>query len=101
METIGSIKEDLDIEKRISVTPETVKKFNGLDFAINLEQNYSEHLKINDEEYKSHGARFSVSKKEVLEQSNIILKVNCPSLEEVNLIKNKSVLIGQFDPNFN
>jgi len=101
METIGSVKEDLDLEKRISVTPETVKKFNGFDFSINLEQNYSKHLNINDEEYKSNGAKFSFSKKEVLEQSSIILKVNCPSLEEVDLIKNESILIGQFDLNQN
>ena len=101
METIGSVKEDLDFEKRISVTPETVKKFSSFDFSINLEQNYSKHLNINDEEYKSNGAKFSSSKKEVLEQSSIILKVNCPSLEEVDLIKNESILIGQFEPNQN
>ena len=27
MKIIGSVKEDLDTEKRISITPETVKKF--------------------------------------------------------------------------
>ena len=34
----------------------------------------------------------------MLEKSEIILKVNCPSNDEINLIKNKSILIGQFDP---
>jgi NAD(P) transhydrogenase subunit alpha len=34
----------------------------------------------------------------VLEKSEIILKVNCPSNDEINSIKNKSILIGQFDP---
>ena len=39
------------------------------------------------------------SAKEVLEKSEIILKVNCPkSNDEINLIKDKSILIGQFDP---
>jgi len=34
----------------------------------------------------------------VLEKSEIILKCNCPSNDEINSIKNKSILIGQFDP---
>ena len=39
MEVIGSVKEDLHIEKRISVTPESVKKLISLGFSINLEKN--------------------------------------------------------------
>ena len=44
MKIIGSIKEDLEIEKRISITPETVKKFISLGFSVNLEKKYAEHL---------------------------------------------------------
>ena len=57
----------------------------------------AEHLGIADEEYKNKGANFYNSAKEVLEKSEIILKVNCPSNDEINLIKDKSILIGQFD----
>ena len=32
MKTIGSVKEDLAIEKRVSLTPETIKKFTSLKF---------------------------------------------------------------------
>ena len=98
MKIIGSVIEDLTTEKRISITPETVKKFIELNFSILLEKKYGEHLDINDEEYKNKGANFSDSAKEVLEKSEIILKVNCPLNDEINLIKNKSILIGQFDP---
>jgi H+-translocating NAD(P) transhydrogenase subunit alpha len=98
MKVIGSVKEDLSLEKRISITPETTKKFIGLGFTINLEKNYAEHLGLNDKEYEINGAKLIDSKKDVLEKSEIILKVNFPSEDEVNLIKNKSILIGQFDP---
>ena len=37
----------------------------------------------------------------MLEKSEIILKVNCPSKDEISLIKNKSILIAQFDPSMN
>ena len=101
MKNVGSVKEDLNIEKRISITPETVKKFTRLGFIVNLEKNYAEHIGINDEEYKNSGANLISSKEGVLEKSDIILKVNCPSKDEVNLIKNKSVVVGQFDLNNN
>ena len=34
MKVIGSVKEDFEIEKRISITPETVKKFVNLEFRV-------------------------------------------------------------------
>ncbi len=98
MKIIGSVKEDLAVEKRISITPETVKKLIDLKFSVFLEKNYGDHLGIADEEFKNKGANLYGSTKEVLEKSEIILKVNCPSSEQINAIKNKSILIGQFDP---
>ena len=101
MKIVGSVKEDLAVEKRISITPETVKKFTGLNFSVFLEKNYGQHLGITDEEYKNNGANLYSSAKEVLEKSEIILKVNCPPDDEANLIKDKCILIGQFDSTSN
>jgi len=98
MKIIGSVKEDLAVEKRISITPETIKKFTDLKFSVFLEKNYAVHLGITDEEYKNKGANLYNSAKEVLEKSEVILKVNCLSNDEINSIKDKSILIGQFDP---
>jgi len=98
MNIIGSVKEDLAVEKRIAITPESIKKFTDLNISVFLEKNYGEHLGITDEDYINKGASLESSAKEVLEKSEIILKVNCPSNDEINSIKNKSILIGQFDP---
>ena len=97
MNTIGSVKGDLNIEKRISITIETVKKFSSLGFSINIEKNYAKHLGIGDEEYQRAGAILNNTKKEVFEKSDIILNVNCPLADDIDLIKNKSILISQFD----
>jgi H+-translocating NAD(P) transhydrogenase subunit alpha len=97
MKIIGSAKEDLTQEKRISITPETVKKFVRLNFSVFLEKNYGDHLGITDKEYTDNGANIKSSLKEVLEKSDIILKVNYPTMDEINLLKNKSILIGQFE----
>ncbi len=101
MKIIGSVKEDLSFEKRVSVTPETAKKFTDLGFSVNLEKKYAEHIGISDEDYKKNGANINFSRKEIYEKSEIILKVNFLSDEEVGLIKSKSIFIAQFDPNFN
>jgi len=97
MKVVGSVKENLDSEKRISITPETTKKLIDLKFNVFLEKNYGNHLGIVEEEYKKQGATFLSSTKEVLEKSDIILKVNYPSNEDINSIREKSILIGQFD----
>ena len=98
MKSIGSVKENLDSEKRISITPETTKKLIDLKFNVFLEKDYASHLGITAEEYKTQGATLLSSAKEVLEKSEVILKVNYPSDEDTNSIKDKSILIGQFDP---
>ena len=100
MITIGSVKEDLTNEKRISITPEIVKKFTNQGLSINLEKSYAEHLGISDGEFKTNGANINITKEEVFKKSDVILKVNEPISDEFNLIKEKSLLIGQFDPNF-
>ena len=97
MKIIGSVKEDLNTEKRISITPETTKKFADSKFSIFLEKNYGEHLGISDKEYVNKGANFFSSAKEVIDKSDIILKVNSLSDDLVSTIKSKTIIIGQFD----
>ena len=55
---VASIKEDINLEKRISVTPETAKNLISIGLNINLEKNYAVHLGINDEDYKNCGVNF-------------------------------------------
>tara|TARA_Y100000590_G_scaffold386994_1_gene460191 strand:+ start:866 stop:1966 length:1101 start_codon:yes stop_codon:yes gene_type:complete len=98
MKNIGSVKEDLSAEKRISITPETVKQFVNLNFSVFLEKKYGEHIGITDDKYKNEGATLYDSAKEVLGKSQIILKVNSPTNDEADFIKDKSILIGQFNP---
>ena len=49
---VGSIKEDLSLEKRVSITPETAKNIINLGLKICIEKDYATHLGIKDSEYK-------------------------------------------------
>ena len=98
MKNIGSVKENLHSEKRVSITPETATKLINLKLSVFLEKNYGEHLGILDEVYKKLGVNMLIDSSEVYKKSDVIFKINCPSDNEINLIKNKSILIGHFDP---
>ena len=98
---IGSIKEDLSEEKRVSITPETAKNIMGLGLKVCIEKDYATHLGIDDNEYKKTGVEIKDSSSEVLNSSNLIIKVNCPSENEISLLKEKTILIGMLNPSKN
>jgi len=98
---VGSIKEDINLEKRISITPETAKNIKALGLSVNLEKNYAIHLGIEDKQYEETGVKFYTSSKEVIDNSSLMLKVNCPTNEEIKALKEKTILIGIFNPSKN
>jgi NAD(P) transhydrogenase subunit alpha len=98
---VGSTKEDLVLEKRVSLTPESAKNIIGLGLKVCVEKNYANHLGIKDKEYVSAGVEIKDSAKEVLSSCTLVLKVNCPSEKEIMDFKEKSILIGMLDPTKN
>ena len=98
---VGSIKEDLTLEKRVSITPETAKNIIGLGLKVCIEKNYANHLGIADDDYSNIGVDIKDSSQEVLNSSNLIIKVNCPSENEINILKENTILIGMFNPSKN
>ena len=99
--SVGSIKENVSLEKRVAITPETAKNIFSLGLKINLEKNYAEHLGISDKQYEEAGAKFYTSSSEVINNSKLILKVNCPTDEEIKVLKEKNILVGIFNPSKN
>ena len=98
---VGSIKEDLTLEKRVSITPETAKNMIGLGLKVCIEKNYANHLGIKDKDYEDVGVDIKSSFNEVLQSSNLIIKVNCPSDNEISNLKENTILIGMLNPSKN
>ena len=48
---IGSISENKNIEKRVSITPEISKKYISNGFKVKIEKGIADHLGIKDEEF--------------------------------------------------
>jgi H+-translocating NAD(P) transhydrogenase subunit alpha len=95
---IASVSENLNIEKRISITPETAKKYISLGLEVSLSENYAEHLGINDQEYLDIGVSIIKDEKEILNNADVILQLGLLSDDKKDVIKENQTLIGIFNP---
>ena len=95
---IGSISENKDIEKRISITPEIAKKYINLGFQVQLIKNYGKHLGFEEKQYTDIGVKFVAEEKELIENSNIIIQMSLLNEESASLLKPNQTLIGILNP---
>ena len=95
---LGSVKENINLEKRISITPDIVKKYLNLKLNVFLEKNYGQHVGIQDKDYEDAGAQILQSKEDVIKKSNITLQVDFPDENLFQYLNENSSLIGLFDP---
>ena len=95
---IGSILENQKNEKRISITPDVIKKYISLGCEIVLSKNYGLHLGINDKEYSDEGAKLIEDDNEILKSSDLILQLGILSDEKSSLLKENQTLVGVLNP---
>ena len=97
---IGSVSENKNFEKRISITPEIAKKYISNGFEVMVENNLATHLGISDEEFLKEGCKVD-NRENVLNKSNIVLQLSLPDEKSTNLLKEKNILIGNFNSSIN
>ncbi len=95
---IGSVLENQENEKRISITPDVIKKYTSLGFEVLLSENYGRHIGINDDEYLKLGVKISKDDNEILSSSDIIVQLGMLSDEKSSIIKESQILIGVLNP---
>ncbi|MAI14318.1 MAG: NAD(P)(+) transhydrogenase (Re/Si-specific) subunit alpha [Rhodospirillaceae bacterium] len=104
---IGIIKERRLDEKRVAATPDTVKKFIAMGLKVNIEKGAGITAAITDQEYEEAGASILDDAQRVLENADIVLKINKPigprdkdgsKLDEVKLLKSGSILVSLMEP---
>ena len=97
---IGTVSENKELEKRISITPEIAKKYISNGFDVMIENNLGSHLGISDEEFIREGCKVEY-RENVLNNSNIILQLNLPDEKSASLLKENNILIGNFNSSLN
>ena len=84
---IASVSENLNIEKRIAITPEIAKKYIGLGFEVCLSENYADHLGIKDNEYSEFGVKIFKDEKEIISYADIIVQLGLLNDDQNSIIK--------------
>ena len=98
---IGSICENKTLEKRVSITPDNVKKFISNGFEVFLEKNYAVHLGFDDKQFMDNGAKFFDEKVKIIKDSNILLQLNLPDEHDLKHVSPNNNLIGNFNASNN
>ena len=89
---IGIPKESLKGENRVAGSPTSISALIKLGFTVQVQKNAGSKASFTDEEYIDSGAE-TVAKKACW-QSDIILKVNAPTVDEVELMNEGATLIS-------
>lgn len=91
---IGILKETIN-DNRVAMLPESVADLIKLKAEVYVEKGAGENAFVSDEEYKTVGASV-VSKKEVLEKSKLIIKINPAEDDELKAISKYQVFTSTF-----
>ena len=94
---LSSISENLDIEKRIAITPEIAKKYISLGFNLTLPNNYGTHLGFSDDDFKNFGVNLLDNDEEIIKNSDIVVQLGLPDEEKLSLLKDGQTLVGSLN----
>ena len=93
---LGIPKEILENETRVAAIPATVRQFIAAGFNVKVESGAGEKSQISNEDFKDSGAEIMPDAHSVFSGSDMILKVNSPTDDEIELIKDGSSYISFF-----
>lgn len=91
---IAVLKETKAYEKRVALSPDIAKSLIKSEFSVSIETGAGENSHFSDADYEKVGASIQPDKAKLLADANIVLKVNAPSLEELELIPTGAILIS-------
>lgn len=101
---IGIPKEILENEKRVAATPDAVKKYVNMGFAVTIQAAAGEGVYVSDDDYRKAGASIIPSAEELFAASDVILKVKQPVFNaaaqkhEAEMLRQGSILITFLHP---
>ncbi len=81
-------------EKRVAITPDVVKSLHKAGFSCLVESEAGRDAGFTNEAYLHAGAMLTEDRAELYREADVLLKVNPPQAEEVQLMKPDSILIS-------
>ncbi len=90
---IGVLKETRPNEKRVAITPKIAKDFINKGFDVLVEQDAGLASAFDNQSYEDTGAKI-VSKDDIFNQSDVIVKINPLDDDEINQLKKGQTVIS-------
>jgi NAD(P) transhydrogenase subunit alpha len=94
---IAVVKESAAGEKRVSATPETIRKFAGLGAEVAVESGAGSGASISDADYEAAGARVG-TRVATLKDADIILGVQGPAPDSLKSAKKGAWIVAGLNP---
>ena len=98
---IGSISEKKELEKRVALVPDIIKKYTNLGFEVQILKGYGDHLGFSDESFNNVGAKIISTTDEVLKNSNVLIQLDLIEENGFTLLNKETTLIGSFNSSQN
>lgn len=95
---VGIPIEILSDEPRVAATPKTVNRLLKQGFEVLIQKGAGNKSRYSDKEYEEAGAKILTHAQEIYTQSDIVLKVQPPTDEEIEQMKEGLVLLSYLWP---
>ncbi len=91
---IGVLKETMDAETRVAMTPDVVRKMVSAGHSVLIERGAGDQAFYSDESYAQAGATVMDSSADIVRGSNCIWTVNVPDAGVLSALQSGTVVIG-------
>lgn len=95
---IGALKEIMDGEARVAMTPDSALQLQKLGHECLIEAGAGQAARFSDEDYTAAGVTVVKSAAELIKSSEVIVKVRPTTDAELKKLKKGQTLIGFFNP---
>jgi NAD(P) transhydrogenase subunit alpha len=85
-------------ETRIAILPTDIDKFIKLGIDIEVEEDLGKSINFLDNDFKEAGAQISTNRNQSLSQADIVIRINPPSFEDIQCLKEGCIHLSYMDP---
>ena len=90
--------ETVETERRVALVPEAVKKLSKIGLSLKIESGAGLKTGYSDQEYITAGAKIEQDRNLLLAKADIVLRVQKPAIEDIDLMKTGCIQISYLDP---
>tara|TARA_Y100000748_G_C15496928_1_gene488547 strand:+ start:1337 stop:2473 length:1137 start_codon:yes stop_codon:yes gene_type:complete len=91
-------KETIENESRVAATPHSVSELIKAGYEVKVESKAGEASFFYDNDFREVSAEIVTKKEELYKDTNVILKVTPPAIDEINLFSKGTVCVSFFQP---